>query len=132
MYLNLCIYFSTGNYYNTKSNVNVNLFIRLHIVFLICASPPPPQGLRESIAEHRPLVARLCSVGKRLSELNPSQGEEFHRQASEAEERHRAIRDRVREAASLLEESLPRYAQVRSSPPTRTMGTPVSKLFNMV
>ncbi|CAL8287218.1 unnamed protein product [Merluccius merluccius] len=70
------------------------------------------QGLRESIAEHRPLVARLCSVGKRLSELNPGQGEAYHRQAGEAEEQHRAIRDRVREAASLLEESLPRYAQL--------------------
>ncbi|KAJ3597988.1 hypothetical protein NHX12_001503, partial [Muraenolepis orangiensis] len=70
------------------------------------------QGLRESIAEHRPLVARLCSVGKRLSELNPGQGVEFHRQASEAEEQHRVFRDRVREAASLLEESLPRYAQL--------------------
>ncbi|XP_059920960.1 microtubule-actin cross-linking factor 1, isoforms 6/7 isoform X1 [Gadus macrocephalus] len=70
------------------------------------------QGLRESIAEHRPLVTRLCSVGKRLSELNPGQGEEFHRQATEAEQRHSAIRDRVREAAALLEESLPRFAQL--------------------
>ncbi|KAG7262986.1 hypothetical protein CRUP_012985 [Coryphaenoides rupestris] len=69
------------------------------------------QGLRESVAEHRPLVARLCSVGKRLAELNPGQGEQFHRRAGEAEGQHRAIRDRVREVAGLLEESLPRYAQ---------------------
>uniref|UniRef100_A0A8C5AN63 Uncharacterized protein n=1 Tax=Gadus morhua TaxID=8049 RepID=A0A8C5AN63_GADMO len=41
--------------------------------------------------------------------LNPGQGEEFHRQATEAEQRHSAIRDRVREAAALLEESLPRF-----------------------
>ncbi|CDQ64773.1 unnamed protein product [Oncorhynchus mykiss] len=70
------------------------------------------QGLRESIAEHRPLIARLCSLGKRLSELSPAQGEEFCHSATEAEEQHRAIRDRVREAANLLEESLPRYTQL--------------------
>uniref|UniRef100_A0A3P8VIK3 Dystonin n=1 Tax=Cynoglossus semilaevis TaxID=244447 RepID=A0A3P8VIK3_CYNSE len=45
--------------------------------------------------------------------LNPIQGEEFCRKAAEAEEQHRAIRDRVRETASLLEESLPRFTQVR-------------------
>ncbi|KAM6967612.1 microtubule-actin cross-linking factor 1, isoforms 6/7 [Aplochiton taeniatus] len=70
------------------------------------------QGLRESIAEHRPLIARLCSLGKRLSELSPAQGKEFARKAAEAEEHHMAIRDRVREAANLLEESLPRYTQL--------------------
>ncbi|GLD69834.1 microtubule-actin cross-linking factor 1, isoforms 1/2/3/5-like isoform X1 [Lates japonicus] len=70
------------------------------------------QGLRESIAEHRPLIARLCSLAKRLSELNPIQGDEFCRKATDAEEQHRAIRDRVRETASLLEESLPRFTQL--------------------
>ncbi|XP_034730396.1 microtubule-actin cross-linking factor 1, isoforms 1/2/3/5 isoform X1 [Etheostoma cragini] len=70
------------------------------------------QGLRESIAEHRPLIARLCSLAKRLSELNPIQGDEFCRMASETEEQHRAIRDRVRETANLLEESLPRFTQL--------------------
>lgn len=70
------------------------------------------KGLRESIAEHRPLIARLCSLAKRLSELNPSQGEEFCQKAAEAEEQHKAIRERVRQTAILLEESLPRFAQV--------------------
>ncbi|XP_044214406.1 microtubule-actin cross-linking factor 1, isoforms 1/2/3/5 isoform X1 [Thunnus albacares] len=70
------------------------------------------QGLRESIAEHRPLIARLCSLAKRLSELNPTQGDEFCRKATEAEEQHRAIRDRVKETANLLEESLPRFTQL--------------------
>ncbi|XP_060907151.1 microtubule-actin cross-linking factor 1, isoforms 6/7 isoform X1 [Labrus mixtus] len=70
------------------------------------------QGLRESIAEHRPLIARLCSLAKRLSELNPTQGKDFCRKASEAEEQHGAIRDRVRETANLLEESLPRFTQL--------------------
>ncbi|CAJ1061994.1 microtubule-actin cross-linking factor 1%2C isoforms 1/2/3/5 isoform X1 [Xyrichtys novacula] len=70
------------------------------------------QGLRESIAEHRPLITRLCSLAKRLAELNPVHGDEFCRKASEAEEQHRAIRDRVRETANLLEESLPRFTQL--------------------
>ncbi|KAM9724302.1 microtubule-actin cross-linking factor 1, isoforms 6/7 isoform 2-T2 [Menidia menidia] len=70
------------------------------------------QGLRESIAEHRPLIARLCSLAKRLSELNPSEGDQFHRKATEAEEQHRAIRDRVKETSNLLEESLPRFTQL--------------------
>lgn len=81
----------------------------LNLSFYLC----PAKGLRESIAEHRPLIARLCSLGKRLSELNPIQGNEFCRKATEAEEQHRAIRDRVRETANLLEESLPRFTQVR-------------------
>lgn len=70
------------------------------------------KGLRESIAEHRPLIARLCSLAKRLSELNPTQGEDFCRKATEAEEQHGAIRDRARQTAKLLEESLPRFTQV--------------------
>uniref|UniRef100_A0A3B5ASH7 Uncharacterized protein n=1 Tax=Stegastes partitus TaxID=144197 RepID=A0A3B5ASH7_9TELE len=45
--------------------------------------------------------------------LNPVQGDQFCRKATEAEEQHRAIRDRVRETANLLEESLPRFTQVR-------------------
>ncbi|XP_068616612.1 microtubule-actin cross-linking factor 1, isoforms 6/7 [Brachionichthys hirsutus] len=70
------------------------------------------QGLRESIAEHRPLIARLCALAKRLAELNPVRGEEFCRKASEAEEQHEAIRDQVRQTAKLLEESLPRFTQL--------------------
>ncbi|XP_075868833.1 microtubule-actin cross-linking factor 1, isoforms 6/7 isoform X3 [Nelusetta ayraudi] len=70
------------------------------------------QGLRESIAEHRPLIARLCSLAKRLSELNPTEGEEFCQKAAEAEEQHKAIRERVRQTAIVLEESLPRFAQL--------------------
>ncbi|XP_072250902.1 microtubule-actin cross-linking factor 1, isoforms 6/7 isoform X2 [Leuresthes tenuis] len=70
------------------------------------------QGLRESIAEHRPLIARLCSLAKRLLELNPIQGDQFYHKATEAEEQHRAIRDHVKETANLLEESLPRFTQL--------------------
>uniref|UniRef100_A0A8C6KPG9 Uncharacterized protein n=1 Tax=Nothobranchius furzeri TaxID=105023 RepID=A0A8C6KPG9_NOTFU len=70
------------------------------------------QGLRESIAEHRPLIARLCVTAKRLSELNPVQGDRFYQKAVEAEEQHKAIRDCVKETATLLEESLPRFTQL--------------------
>ncbi|KAJ8411591.1 hypothetical protein AAFF_G00163990 [Aldrovandia affinis] len=70
------------------------------------------QDLRESIAEHKPLIARLALVSRRLSELSPAQGERFCRRACEAEEQHSSIRERVREAASLLEEALPRYTQL--------------------
>ncbi|XP_078789373.1 microtubule-actin cross-linking factor 1, isoforms 6/7 isoform X2 [Oryzias latipes] len=70
------------------------------------------QGLRESIAEHRPLIQRLCSLAKRLSELNPTQGDQFCRKAAEAEEQHTAIRERVKETAKLLEDSLPRFTQL--------------------
>uniref|UniRef100_A0A1A8EXN2 Plectin b n=1 Tax=Nothobranchius korthausae TaxID=1143690 RepID=A0A1A8EXN2_9TELE len=70
------------------------------------------QGLRESIAEHRPLIARLCVTAKRLSELNPVQGDRFCQKAVEAEEQHKAIRDCVKETATLLEESLPRFTQL--------------------
>ncbi|XP_070690899.1 microtubule-actin cross-linking factor 1, isoforms 6/7 [Pempheris klunzingeri] len=41
-----------------------------------------------------------------------AEGDEFCRKATEAEEQHRAIRDRVRETANLLEESLPRFTQL--------------------
>ncbi|KAG1936136.1 microtubule-actin cross-linking factor 1, isoforms 1/2/3/5 [Pimephales promelas] len=70
------------------------------------------QGIRESIAEHKPLIARLITLAQRLSDLNPAQGQEFCQKAKDTEEQHLAIRDRVREAAGILEESLPRYTQL--------------------
>ncbi|XP_028326140.1 microtubule-actin cross-linking factor 1 [Gouania willdenowi] len=70
------------------------------------------QGLRESIAEHRPLISRLSSLAKRLSELNPIQGEQFCLKAKEVEQQHKAIHEHVRETASVLEESLPRFMQL--------------------
>ncbi|KAI2655805.1 Microtubule-actin cross-linking factor 1 [Labeo rohita] len=70
------------------------------------------QGIRESIAEHKPLIARLIMLAQRLSDLNATQGEDFCQKARDTEEQHLAIRDRVREAAGVLEESLPRYTQL--------------------
>ncbi|XP_077061585.1 microtubule-actin cross-linking factor 1, isoforms 6/7 [Siphateles boraxobius] len=70
------------------------------------------QGIRESIAEHKPLIARLIMLAQRLSDLNTAQGQEFCQKARDTEEQHLSIRDRVREAAGVLEESLPRYTQL--------------------
>ncbi|XP_076827738.1 microtubule-actin cross-linking factor 1, isoforms 6/7 [Brachyhypopomus gauderio] len=70
------------------------------------------QDLRESIAEHKPLIARLGALAKRLSDLSPDQAQQYCQRAAEAEEQHQAVRDRVREAAGVLEESLPRYTQL--------------------
>lgn len=70
------------------------------------------QSLRESIAEHKPLIYRLGMLAKRLSDLSPDHAQQFCQKATEAEEHYQTIRDRVREAAGVLEESLPRYTQV--------------------
>lgn len=51
-------------------------------------------------------------LAKRLSDLSPDQAQQYCRKATEAEEHYQTIRDRVREAAGILEESLPRYTQV--------------------
>uniref|UniRef100_A0A8C9RLI3 Uncharacterized protein n=1 Tax=Scleropages formosus TaxID=113540 RepID=A0A8C9RLI3_SCLFO len=56
--------------------------------------------------------------------MSPVQGEEFRRRATEAEEWHCAVRDRVREAAGLLEESLPRYTQVKGPHPSSSITPP--------
>ncbi|XP_026140571.1 microtubule-actin cross-linking factor 1, isoforms 1/2/3/5-like isoform X2 [Carassius auratus] len=70
------------------------------------------QRIRESTAEHKPLIARLIMLARRLSDLNTAQGQEFCQKARDTEEQHLSIRDRVREAAGVLEESLPRYTQL--------------------
>ncbi|MCJ8728159.1 hypothetical protein PDJAM_G00001110 [Pangasius djambal] len=70
------------------------------------------QSLRESIAEHKPLIFRLGMLAKRLLDLSPDQAQQYCQKATEAEEHYQTIRDRVREAAGVLEESLPRYTQL--------------------
>ncbi|XP_066570676.1 plectin [Amia ocellicauda] len=70
------------------------------------------QSLRESIAEHKPLIARLKSVSGRLVELSSSQGKAFSEKARTAEEQHSTIKESVRQAAGVLEEALPRYTQL--------------------
>lgn len=71
------------------------------------------QSLREAIAEHRPLVGKLQRVSAQLVELSPEQGAPFQRRWQEVEEQYGHIRERVRQAAALLEDALPRYSQVR-------------------
>lgn len=73
---------------------------------------PSTQGLRELIAEHKPLIARLKSVSVRLVELSHAQGEAFAEKSKAAEELYGTIKERVRQAACVLEEALPRYTQV--------------------
>lgn len=72
-----------------------------------------PQCLREAIAEHRPLMGKLQRVSAQLVELSPEQGAPFQQRWQEAEEQYGRIRERVRQAAALLEDALPRYSQVR-------------------
>lgn len=74
---------------------------------------PRCQSLREAIAEHRPLVGKLQRVSAQLVELSPEQGAPFQRRWQEVEEQYGHIRERVRQAAALLEDALPRYSQVR-------------------
>lgn len=54
-------------------------------------------------------------LAKRLSDLSPDQAQQYCQKATEAEEHYQTIRDRVREAAGVLEESLPRYTQVTNT-----------------
>ncbi|TTA40550.1 Microtubule-actin cross-linking factor 1, isoforms 1/2/3/5 [Bagarius yarrelli] len=70
------------------------------------------QSLRESIAEHKPLIFRLGMLVKRLSDLSPDQAKQYCQKVTEAEQHYQTIRDKVREAAGVLEESLPRYTQL--------------------
>ncbi|XP_064559303.1 plectin [Zonotrichia leucophrys gambelii] len=70
------------------------------------------QSLREAIAEHRPLVGKLQRVSAQLLDLSPEQAAPFQRRWQELEEQYGHIRERVRQAAALLEDALPRYSQL--------------------
>ncbi|XP_059579590.1 microtubule-actin cross-linking factor 1, isoforms 6/7 isoform X2 [Alligator mississippiensis] len=70
------------------------------------------QSLREAIAEHRPPMAKLQRVSAQLAELSPEQGAAFQQRWQEAEEQYGRIRERVRRAAAVLEDAIPRYSQL--------------------
>ncbi|KAM3928216.1 microtubule-actin cross-linking factor 1, isoforms 6/7-like isoform 3-T4 [Leptodactylus fuscus] len=70
------------------------------------------QALREVIAEHKPLVTKLHRVSCKLSELCPEEGAAFQSRFEAAEKRYCCIREAVRQAAAVLEDTLPRYSQV--------------------
>lgn len=76
---------------------------------------PTPQCLREAVAEHRPLVAKLQRVAAQLQELSPEHAAPLQQRCKEAEEQYSCIRQRMQQAAVMLEDALPRYGQVQCS-----------------
>ncbi|XP_034980366.2 microtubule-actin cross-linking factor 1, isoforms 6/7 [Zootoca vivipara] len=70
------------------------------------------QGLREAIAEHKPLVSKLQRLSGQLAEFSPQEAAPFQQGWQAAEEQYRSIRERVRQAAAVLEEAIPRYSQL--------------------
>lgn len=58
-------------------------------------------------------MGKLQRVSAQLVELSPEQGAPFQQRWREAEEQYGRIRERVRQAAALLEDALPRYSQVQ-------------------
>ncbi|KAH0617297.1 hypothetical protein JD844_015333 [Phrynosoma platyrhinos] len=74
------------------------------------------QGLREAIAEHKPLMAKLQRVCRQLAILSPQEAAPFLQDWQAAEDQYGRIREDVRQAAAVLEEAIPRYSQVREGP----------------
>ncbi|XP_069588308.1 microtubule-actin cross-linking factor 1, isoforms 6/7-like [Ranitomeya imitator] len=70
------------------------------------------QALREVVAEHKPLVTKLHRVSCKLSELCPEEGAAFQGRFETAEKQYCSIREAVRQAAAILEDTVPRYSQV--------------------
>ncbi|XP_018416429.1 PREDICTED: microtubule-actin cross-linking factor 1, isoforms 1/2/3/5-like [Nanorana parkeri] len=70
------------------------------------------QALREVVAEHKPLVTKLHRVACKLSELCPEESSVFQQRFECAEKRYCAIREAVRQAAAVLEDTVPRYSQI--------------------
>ncbi|XP_075067641.1 microtubule-actin cross-linking factor 1, isoforms 6/7-like isoform X2 [Mixophyes fleayi] len=70
------------------------------------------QALREVVAEHKPLVTKLHRVSCKLSELCPEGGAVFEQRFEAAEKQYCSIREAVRQAAAVLEDTVPRYNQI--------------------
>ncbi|XP_062987463.1 microtubule-actin cross-linking factor 1, isoforms 6/7-like [Elgaria multicarinata webbii] len=70
------------------------------------------QCLREAVAEHKPLMAKLQRASVQLTELSPGEAAPFRQGWQAAEERYGSIREHVRQAAAVLEEAIPRYSQL--------------------
>ncbi|XP_073488444.1 microtubule-actin cross-linking factor 1, isoforms 6/7-like isoform X2 [Aquarana catesbeiana] len=70
------------------------------------------QTLREVVAEHKPLVTKLHRVACKLYELCPEESSVFQQRFESAEKRYCAIREAVRQAAAILEDTVPRYSQI--------------------
>ncbi|XP_065256180.1 microtubule-actin cross-linking factor 1, isoforms 6/7-like [Emys orbicularis] len=78
----------------------------------VAASGELAEGLREALAEHRPLMGKLQRVSAQLAELSPEQGAPFQQRCQAAEEQYDSIREHVRQAATVLEDAIPRYSQL--------------------
>ncbi|OCT77336.1 hypothetical protein XELAEV_18032537mg [Xenopus laevis] len=70
------------------------------------------QSLREVIAEHKPLVTKLHRVSCKLSELSPDGAKVFQLRFEAAEKQYCSLREAVRQAAAILEDTVPRYSQL--------------------
>uniref|UniRef100_A0ABM5GD79 Microtubule-actin cross-linking factor 1, isoforms 6/7-like n=1 Tax=Pogona vitticeps TaxID=103695 RepID=A0ABM5GD79_9SAUR len=70
------------------------------------------QLLREAAAERKPLLAKLQRVSAQLGELSPQEAAPFQQGWRLAEERFRGIRERIQQAAAVMEEAIPRYSQL--------------------
>nr|XP_056710553.1 plectin [Euleptes europaea] len=70
------------------------------------------QSLREAVAEHKPLMAKLQRVLAQLAQLCPQEASPFQQGWQQAEEQYGGIQERVGQAAAVLEEALPRYSQL--------------------
>ncbi|KAE8599990.1 hypothetical protein XENTR_v10017421 [Xenopus tropicalis] len=70
------------------------------------------QSLREVIAEHKPLVTKLHRVSCKLSELSPDGAHVFQLRFEAAEKQYCSLREAVRQAAAILEDTVPRYSQL--------------------
>uniref|UniRef100_A0A8B9VN13 Uncharacterized protein n=1 Tax=Anas zonorhyncha TaxID=75864 RepID=A0A8B9VN13_9AVES len=57
-------------------------------------------------------MGKLQRVSAQLVELSPEQGAPFQQCWQEAEEQYCRVRERVRQAAAVLEDALPRYSQL--------------------
>uniref|UniRef100_A0A8C4XX89 Dystonin n=1 Tax=Gopherus evgoodei TaxID=1825980 RepID=A0A8C4XX89_9SAUR len=57
-------------------------------------------------------MGKLQRVSAQLAELSPEQGAPFQQQCQAAEEQYGSIREHVHQAATVLEDAIPRYSQV--------------------
>lgn len=79
---------------------------------LTCSRLWPAQGLREAIAEHKPLMGKLRRITTWLAELGPWEEAPLWQRLQAAEERYGSLREQAQQAAAMLREALPRYSQV--------------------
>ncbi|KAM4706250.1 microtubule-actin cross-linking factor 1, isoforms 6/7-like [Rhinophrynus dorsalis] len=70
------------------------------------------QTLREVVAEHKPLVTKLHRVACKLCELSPAGAGGFQLRFEASEKQYCSIREAVRQAAAILEDTVPRYSQL--------------------